>query len=389
MLTLAYKIAEKNPSAKVQMEEILGLKDGHDSLLPLSNRSLEDQFSILLINSPTTANHDVPDLIIIDGLDECASQKGIYLLIKWIRRNNPPFRFLFTSRPEPEIRDCFMGDVQTFSLTESEADIRKYFVKQLEEVWAKHRRIEGDGSLKEPSESDINRLVEKSEGIFIYAATAVRYIDGEGPPQDRLESVLKLHNGLDNLYDQVIREARKWDYFDIVMGSILYLRYPLNIDDLSSTLIALDDRLSSFNIRIALRRCHSVLVIENDTPIESYHASLRDFLTDHSRSGTLSHTPATCHGRLMLACLKVITKAFDNGTNAPKYALISWCYHAWHFLSTGGDAEGLEQVKDETQALVKKIKLNWVKMWMIEASGLAGVLYLKVKLHPTKVRDDM
>ena len=88
----------------------------------------------------------------------------------------------------------------------------------------------------------------------------------------------------------------------------------------------------------------------------------------------------------MLACLKAITNAFDNDTRAPEYALISWSYHTWHFLSTGGDGEGLEQVKDEIVALVKKINLNWVRTWMLQALYWTGVPYLKVKLYRLKVR---
>jgi hypothetical protein len=101
--TLAYQIAEKIPSAKERMEENLILKDASSGCPPLSQLSLEDQLSKLLI---TNVNPTDPNLIVIDGLDECASRKGICQLIEWIRKNKPPFRFLLTSRPEPEIKHC-------------------------------------------------------------------------------------------------------------------------------------------------------------------------------------------------------------------------------------------------------------------------------------------
>ncbi len=218
----------------------------------------------------------------------------------------------------------------------------------------------------------------------MYAATAVRYIGGEGFPPERLEDILKLHEGLDYLYTQVIDEAMKWDNFDIVMGSLVYLRYQLNINDLSRILLAFNKHLTSPGIRFALRRCHSILVIpDNNTQIEPCHASLRDFLTNQSRSGTLFHAPATCHGQLMFGCLSAITRAFSDGTRPPKYGLISWYYHAHLFLSTG---EGLDEQKDETQELVKKIDLNWVKLWMIEAFCWAGLRYLKGDFPLAKVQ---
>lgn len=137
--TLAWQIARKISSAKERMEEALELKNA--SCIPLPQLSCEDQFSKLLVHGPVAdTNHAGPDLIVIDGLDECASQEGIRRLIDWLRKNTTPFRFLLTSRPEPQIKVCFLpGDgrtyVQSLSLTESKSDIQKYFVKELEKVW--------------------------------------------------------------------------------------------------------------------------------------------------------------------------------------------------------------------------------------------------------------
>ena len=393
--TLAYQIAKKSPLAKEGMEENLKLEDDEEPLAVLIDRfsktSLEDRLSKLLI-SESYVNPDpaAPYLVVIDGLDECSSREGICRVVEWIRGNKLPFRFLLTSRPEPEIKTCFTDapctDVLAFSLTESEADIRKYFVKHLEKVWPTQRRIEEHGPSQWPLQSDLERLVEKSEGLFVYAATAVRYIgDSEGYPSKRLEEVLVLHKGLDPLYAQVIEEARRQDCFDIVMGSLMYLDYPLLVDDLSSILFTFNKFLTSAGILSALRRCHSVLSIGNT--INPYHASLRDFLTDQSRATTLFFAPATCHGRLMLACFSAIDNAFHEGTHAPRYAHESWYYHASSFLTTcSGDIEGLGEMKDEFQELVKKVDLNWVKSWLTKAIYWQPVMFLRVELPSTKVQ---
>jgi len=370
--TLAWQIAEKIQSAEMRMEKTL--KDG--SRILLSDLSFEDQLSKLLV---TNINSTDPNLIIIDGLDECESQRGIYRLIEWIRSKKSPFRFLLTSRPEPEIKACFTFglddghvDVRIFSLTESKADIQIYFIKQLEKVWPLQQRIVDRGPRHWPSEQDIKRLVDQSEGLFVYAATAVRYIGGEGYPVKRLEDVLELHKGLDNLYRQVIEEATKWDNFDIVMGGLMYLRYPLNIDVLTGILLTFNKHLTSPGILFALRRCYSIIAIPEDNgPIKMYHASLRDFLTDQSRSGPLFCSPAPCHARLMFSCLSAITRAFDDNKRAPEYALASWYYHACSFLSAGVTGGGLEDLRDEE--LVKKIDLKWVKFWMAESLNGSGL----------------
>ena len=169
------------------------------------------------------------------------------------------------------------------------------------------------------------------------------------------------------------------------MGSLIYLRSPLAINDLSSVMLAFDEHLMSTGIRYALGGCHSILIIPEDTPIESYHASLQDFLTDQSRSMAFFCAPAICHGRLMFGCLWAITRAINDEKQAPEYALISWYYHACCFLSATHVGEELEEQDDETHELFKKINVNWVKWWMIEALSYAGLPYLRAEFAPSKV----
>ena len=388
--TLALQIAHKIPPAKEQMEEAL-----KKSWVPLPERSLENQLLTLLVHGPVAhVDPAGPNLIIIDGLDECASQAGVIRLIDWLRKNRLPFRFLLTSRPEPDIKAHFayhpgsgLIEAQSLSLTESKDDIRKYFVEELEKI--RRDRLPSHLPSDWPSKPDIDELVNKSEGLFVYAATAVLYIGGEGHAEERLENVLKLHKGLDALYDQVIKEARRRDHFNIVMGSLMYLRYPLSINELSMVLFNIDNRLKSPVIRSALSGCHSILVITaDDTEIKSYHASLRDFLTDKDRSDNLFYAPTTSHAQLLVGCLGAITTAFNNGTLAPRYALVSWYYHASWFLSMPHASKGLGGLSNEkAMELVKKIDLKWVKSWMAGALTWAGVPYLIQQLPHEKVRE--
>ena len=389
--TLAYQIAQKIPSAREAMETALNLNDASRAPLlsrdPLSKLSLEDQLSTFLIASD---NPSAPNLVVIDGLDECSSQDGICRLIEWIR-NKSSFRFLLTSRRERGIEISFSLDpyrrhtnALILSLSESEDDIRRYFVEQLGNLCRKQRWL---GLSLWPSELDLEKLVEQSEGLFVYAATAVRHISGKGYPENRLGGVLERHRGLDYLYIQVIEEASEWDYFGIVMGSLLYLRYPLSVNGLSIILHPLHRHLTMSGIHCALEGCHSILAITDDyTAIEPYHASLRDFLTDQQRSQTLFHPPATSHGQLMFACLLAITRAFNDGELAPKYAVVSWYYHSCFFLSAGDGSEGLEELRDGAWELVNKVDLNWIRLWMIEALCWAGVPYLREVKFPTQVR---
>ena len=154
-------------------------------------------------------------------------------------------------------------------------------------------------------------------------------------------------------------------------------------------LLNFDNDLNSPVIHSALSGCHSILVITaNNTPFKSYHASLQDFLTDQLRSQTLFYAPAMSHAQLLLGCLGAITRAFNNGTLAPKNALVSWYYHAGLVLCMPCASQGLGGLRDEeAEELVKKIDLKWVKSWMAEALGWAGVPYLIKQFPHEKARE--
>lgn len=355
----------------------------------LAGLSLEDQLRRLLqLGSPSSGQ---PYLIVIDGLDECSDQDGIHKLINWLcTQKTSPFRFLLTSRPEHKIQtsfqECESRAFHPLSLAESKDDIRQYFVKKLKTAWPDSRRINEGGPLEWPSASQLTQLVEKSEGLFVYASTAVHYICDNGPdqrgtPATQLKSVLEGHEGLDSLYSQVIEEAKKsQSLFDLVMGSLMYLRYSLSINELSEVLFV-DDKdksLSSKRVRSALSGCHSILSIPDDNAreIRSYHASLRDFLTNQPRSTHLCCAPAKSHAQLMERCFEVITRSVHDRRRPPEYALVSWYYHARWFLASLPAQQELGELEEVAKAVANKLTLEWVKSWFKEALYWAGVPYL-------------
>jgi hypothetical protein len=60
--------------------------------VPLPKLSLENQLLTLLVCELVThVNPAGPNLIVIDGLNECASQDRITQLINWLLKNRLPF----------------------------------------------------------------------------------------------------------------------------------------------------------------------------------------------------------------------------------------------------------------------------------------------------------
>ncbi|KAG6906285.1 hypothetical protein DXG01_014765 [Tephrocybe rancida] len=391
--TIAYQIAEKSDLAKEGMERAL-LKESSLSERQSQLSGLDYQLSKLLIYAPDrSVDHS---LVIIDGLDESISPQRVEDFIKKLCRISLPFRFLLVSRPEDYIKSA-LADVWNhrdillrLAVEESKDDVRNIIVTGFFSIW--QRQIEAGGRQIWPIEQDITTLVEKSQGLMVYAALAMRYIcDRRGDPKKRLKDVLSGHDGLDILYRQVIEVAKEYDYFDIVMGSLLYLRYPLSTANLSSFLLSTEEPhkpLTIENIYGALNGCHSVLIVPEDgQPITFHHASLQDFLTNQKRSKDLLYVPTTYHAQLMICSLEAIMTAFSSGANASEYTLIAWHHHAYCFLSAADTdnhiAGGLEH---KAVDLIKNIDLEWVKLWLIQALFWVGIPYLRVEWASGKQR---
>ena len=132
-----------------------------------------------------------------------------------------PLRFFFTSRVEEHIRSKFAASpaldvtyclrLQEFS---ADDDIHTFLRSRFVSIYQqKHRQI-GNISLPWPSPRDLDELVTKSSGSFIFAFTLVNFVnDGSDLPHRKLRTALQGHSGLDPLYTQVLESASHSHHF--------------------------------------------------------------------------------------------------------------------------------------------------------------------------------
>ncbi|KIM88269.1 hypothetical protein PILCRDRAFT_252656 [Piloderma croceum F 1598] len=278
--TFAYQLACAVPRVQQPMLAAL-MKDP-----AVSHQRFELQFRKLIGDHVLLIRSISPMIVVIDGLDECGSRVHVEELIQLLVGALPklPFRILFTSRPEAYLKEIFAGPsiinkITRISLRDFDAlhDVYNYLYLGLENV----RRIRNLPS-PWPSAADLQALAEKSESIFIYASTLIKFVGDEyGQPQKRLQDALKAHKGLDSLFEQVLIDAKEYPSFSIVLGAVVVLRGSPNIGALPQ-LLQLD---STEDIRLALRGCLSILLIpdSDDDYVRPYHTSLLDFLNDPSR----------------------------------------------------------------------------------------------------------
>jgi len=144
--TIAYQVATVIPGVRALMEAVID-NDPH-----FLSRSLITQFMSLIVNplehlfGTSVEEHiDRPNVIIIDGLDECMDGTQVQILDMIFavgKRSKFPFLFLVTSRPELDISAAMGGGKIRDGLTRlhldngitSHEDIRRFLEDKFDEI---------------------------------------------------------------------------------------------------------------------------------------------------------------------------------------------------------------------------------------------------------------
>jgi hypothetical protein len=247
-------------------------------------------------------------LVILEALDECKDDRVISIILSSLSRHVTelsPLKFLITSRPEHNITTAFKPSTQLGPLARPlilheielgivQEGIKHYLTSCLSEI-----REEYYLETSWPSASDTRALAVLSDGLFIFAATLVNFIQDRdySSPADQLTSLLvnapalahswaSPYRRLDKLYTQVLNHAfpritpALADWLKKVLGSIILLRDPLPSCGLEHLL-----NLRPTTVRQTLHHLHSVVMVpENDSRgIRLLHPSFFDFMTDPTR----------------------------------------------------------------------------------------------------------
>lgn len=284
-------------------------------------------------------------LIVIDALDEIDGSGGSEFLrdlLDVINENRlKGLKFFATSRPDPDLvtHVDYFGDKQLYHLEEvpfeeAQADIRTYLNTGLPHVG---REV-------------IEKLVTVAAGLFIYAATVIKYL-GKHQPQEQkklLKKLLSVSNSttsqmlpgvtalLDELYIQVLLHAFGGFEGDILLHRLHILFTLLCTSERTSTSIVtkllLTDDSDSDCASVAetnpavgetsiaddvLQRLHAVLYTENNQVLW-HHKSFPDFLFDQNRSRHFWCNQAKHHRLLTDSCFRVMKEGLRfNIANIP------------------------------------------------------------------------
>ena len=217
-------------------------------------------------------------------------------------------------------------------------DIRRFFEHELSAL--AHRRGGNDGW---PADEQLDSLCRRAAGFFVYAVATVNFLKHRFKrPSDRLDIImespestahegrveLKMYTSLDSLYTSILREAFcKNDVEDNAMVRSVLSTMVLVTNPLSPHAIS---TLMGFECDIVLSLLESIqslLVLHDDInrPIQPFHKSFPDFITDPARCvDTRFHICPNYHTGLVLRCLELMTNTLEkNMCSLPNYFLNS------------------------------------------------------------------
>jgi hypothetical protein len=304
----------------------------------LLTRSLEAQMDALVVKpleaaaSSSAGGVDFmnsrPKVIVLDGLDECGdpeSQRYILkVLLNSVSNHSIPFSFILASRPEQHIREAFDGELLSSLTTRlvlddkyhPDVDIRMFLRSKFRDIKDRHpSRSHLPASW--PSDEDVERLVQKSSGQFIYASTLLKFIDSPRHwPLDRLDIIFGISPRgkttpfaeMDSLYLHIFMSASDNIETALEIFAVLFFLHGQHLQ-ITPRLVESLLSLREGEVFMVLSDLHSIISVpspdERDSPLRLFHASLGDFLTDRSRSGnSLFLDPGVCHRNIVNRIVK-------------------------------------------------------------------------------------
>ncbi|CAG7852310.1 COMPASS-like H3K4 histone methylase component WDR5B {ECO:0000303/PubMed:19567704} Short=AtWDR5B {ECO:0000303/PubMed:19567704} [Serendipita indica DSM 11827] len=275
----------------------------------ITRSSLGEQFSTLIARP---LNHlDKRVIIVIDAIDECKSgsqrRELVETLAKGVRESKN-LKIFMTSRPDPvieavlkelSIKEKLEDRLHDPNHSDNIDDIGVYVHQSLYRLLSQDRR---------------QRLVEKANGLFIWASTACRMLTSEtswSSPNDTYDHLISMDQpgAIDDVY-RLVFERTDPTYYTVMCATLALLLAayePLTVDDL-------DDLLKHARVRgtskALLQNLGSVLSVDvNSHLIQFRHPTFVEYL----RRCTIA--PATDNGDRM----------YLNLANAHGQAA-SWCF---------------------------------------------------------------
>ena len=327
--TIATKLSLASPPLRSAMVQTIEKEPDVGSMHTLSK-----QFRLLLvepIKSLLGSSVKTYKIVIIDALDECTNLGTVEKLVQSVVDYTPhlPLKFFIASRDTTQIRGALhhnpnymptIVSLHTIERTVVQEDIKLYLHTSLSAIVAKNRL-----PIPWPPSDEFDILLKRSDGLFIYAATALRYI---GAPdvdfRERLTHITRLTPArmqtgvIDSLYNDIMRQVfhSQLEPEDVsrrhkVLSAVMFLVVPLSMDAIACLLT-----MDSLQAQFALAPFRSVIHVPPTADmslVTIFHASFPEFIVHLSRcEEPFRLDQSEGHRMLTVQCLQCLNRSLGN-----------------------------------------------------------------------------
>jgi len=388
----------------------------------IASRSLRDQWQLLVLGPLLKLDGNgcrASYVLVVDALDECDNDNNIRIILELLAEarslKTVRVRVFLTSRPEVPIRHGFYQISKTKYYDFVLHNISPSIVDHDISIFLEYNlRLIGAEDAQDPSwpgAEVIKTLVQSASGLFIWAATACRFIREGLFANERLRTLLKggastaatpeeqlngiyitvLQNSIQSGFSQQDKE-RFCSMLRDILGSVVALFSPLSVDSLSRLLVTPKQRLDRM-----LKDLHAILDIPNDhtRPLRLHHPSFHDFLLDKNRCGDSNFWVEENQAHQMLAnsCIQLMSTSLKKdicGVHSPgwlatdvesshleqclppevQYACLYWIQHLQK------SCVSLDDDSYHVHAFLQEHLLHWLEALSLMGKTSEGVLTL-------------
>jgi hypothetical protein len=374
------------------------------------SQSLRDQWQYLVLEPLSKLKGPAIFVLVIDALDECDGSNDTQLIVQLLAMfgslKNVRLRVFLTSRPEVPIQ-YGLGQVpdaehQDFLLHKVSPSIVNHDIRLFLEYRLNLIGEEDGQESGWPGAEVIQSLVRSASGLFIWAATACRFISEGLFTEERLhmladgsdcDNAASPEQHLNQLYLTVLQKsiqnsytagelAKYYGIMRQILGSIVAFSSPLSVSSLGTLILIPEQRVNRM-----LKEFHAILDIPKGRgqPLRLHHPSFRDFLFSKDRCVDKNFwvDEKQAHTALASNCIQLMSRTLKQdicdvkapGTLAAdigkdrvaqwikpelEYACVNWIQHL---------AKGSTQLRDGAQvdSFLKDHFLHW-----LEALGWLG-----------------
>lgn len=371
LLSLAYQMAEA--SFEIRQSFLAMINGGsvvncHDYTMIWNTLFLGCVFKTQFIQ---------PQYWVIDALDE-SPRDSLVSLIQMLARvkRNIPLKIFLSSRPESKVQNIFEHeDIRYIEFQtgrgESLQDIGAYL----------HSRSKLRGDVD--SQPLVDMILQKSDGIFLWAALMMDRLDDCYSIED-METVVKgVPSEMNDFYADIVEKIEQSTNADLakcILKWTVSAPGPLSIDELREA-VRLDIKrtLLTTGSEAALSQiCRNLVTVNSDAQVQLMHQTVKTYLTSKDSHFYISKRQA--QEDIALICLTYLNGSnfqprnsrrahtTDNNVNAfDTYAVLHFAYHLEHSRSLSRPLFAALQRFTDTKVLV------WIER-IAEAGKLAPLI---------------